>query len=173
LPSPDYERPVFLVGMMGAGKSTVGRHLADQTGRCFVDLDREVEATGASIEALFAAGREAEFRALEARALRAIDVPGAVVATGGGVVLDASNVDHMIARGRVVYLRARPEALAARLAGTMRPLLQRYEHDRTQRLAELLSERRAAYERAHLCFDTDGVTPDEVVSALTRWLAHG
>jgi shikimate kinase len=173
MPSGGSEPPVFLVGMMGAGKSSVGARLAAAIGRRFVDLDTLVEEwAGEPIAALFAAGREDEFRELERSALRGFDARGAVVATGGGTVVHGGNLEWMLARGRVAYLRARPDTLAARLEGSARPLLEGHEgvRARAMRLATLLDQRRAAYEQAHLVLDTEALSEDEVVAQLRGWV---
>ncbi len=125
-----FDRPLALVGLRGAGKSSVGRALAAALGRPLVDLDRAVEAgAGCTIAALFATRGEAAFRDLEAAALaRALtDAPPPVVATGGGVVLRAEN-RAALAGAFVVYLAAPPDLLAARVAadpgtGGSRPAL--------------------------------------------------
>src|SRR5688572_15024417 len=116
MPSPSSDaRPIFLVGMMGAGKSAVGVRLAERLGRRFVDLDRAIEArAGATVAELFRGGEEG-FRALEARTLLELDGREAVVATGGGAVLRPGNLEHMLSAGRVVYLRAEVATLLEHL----------------------------------------------------------
>ena len=110
-------RAVCLVGLRGAGKSSVGAALARALGRPFLDLDRAVEdRAGRTLRELFADEGEAAFRALESEALREALrlLPTAVLATGGGVVLDPDN--RAALRGaHVVYLEAPPELLAARV----------------------------------------------------------
>jgi len=161
-------RPIFLVGMMGAGKSTVGERLATRLGRRFIDLDRAVEAeAGESIEAMFTSGREGVFRELEHRLLCALDASGAVVAPGGGVVLRPANLDHMLGAGRVIYLRASVSTLLARLGASdealaARPLLAG-SRDRAATLAALLEARGAAYARAHVTIETDGRSLEEIL----------
>lgn len=113
------DRAVCLVGLRGAGKSTVGAALARAMRRPFVDLDRAVEGrAGRTVRELFALEGEAAFRALEsealAEALRLL--PRAVLATGGGVVLDPENRRLLRERATVVYLRAEPALLAARVS---------------------------------------------------------
>ncbi len=118
---------LFLVGMMGSGKSTVGRLCAAALDRPFVDLDAEVERLGGrSIADLFAAEGEDGFRRRESEALAGVAASGvpSVVACGGGVVLDAPNRGRLRSAGVVVWLDAPPPALAARLGrGEGRPLL--------------------------------------------------
>jgi shikimate kinase len=116
---------VYLVGMPGSGKSSVGRELARLLNRPFVDLDAEVEAqTGRPIPELFESDGEAAFRLAESRALASVARAHAVVSCGGGVVLDPSNRALLVSSGVVVYLEASLETLRARVGtGDGRPLL--------------------------------------------------
>jgi shikimate kinase len=116
---------VWLIGMMGSGKTTVGAEVAERLGVSFIDADDEVaESSGRSIEDLFSEG-EAAFRAIEHDVILAIAASkDRVVATGGGAVLDQDNVDAMRASGTTVLLFADAQTLQARLEGTSgRPLL--------------------------------------------------
>lgn len=118
---------VYLVGMMGAGKTTVGKKLSKAAGMEFVDLDQVIEKlTGVSVATIFEIEGEAGFRQREAQALQQQSQRGpAVVATGGGVVLNPVNRVCMTASGVVVYLHAAPELLYARTKHDKnRPLLQ-------------------------------------------------
>ena len=118
---------VYLVGLMGAGKTTVGRLLAERTGRPFLDSDQAIERdTGRTVAEIFATDGEAAFRSLETQVLRDMldrDEP-AVIAAAGGTVLDATNRARMRARGTVVWLRVDPALLPERVHGSIhRPLL--------------------------------------------------
>src|SRR5262245_1009332 len=121
-------RHIVLVGLMGSGKSTVARALAQRLHRPVVDSDAEIEAkTGRTVREIFATDGEAAFRALETESLQAAldsDEPS-VIAAAGGVVLSATNRAALrAADARVVWLRAEPELLVARVAGgDHRPLL--------------------------------------------------
>ena len=172
-------RRLFLVGMMGSGKTAVGPLLADRLGYAFLDLDREVERRmGTAVAVLFAERGEAAFRQAEAAALAEAAVrPRVVVATGGGTLLDPENLARVRAAGAVVYLRATPETLAGRLAGDVgRPLLldgERRPLDRPSlvaRLAGLLAQREPAYRRTDVTVDVEGLTPPEVAEAVIRAL---
>ena len=155
---------IYLVGMMGAGKSAVGRPLAEALGYRFVDADNALEqAAGRPIPELFASEGEAGFRELETAVLDGIACwHSLVVATGGGVVTRAVNWGHL-RQGVVVWLDA-PEALLLqrlRADPTPRPLLN--QTDPAERLAALLNERRPLYGQADLRV-TQGDEPPEVVA---------
>jgi shikimate kinase len=147
---------IFLIGMMGAGKTTVGRALAKRLGLPFVDTDRAlVERTGAPIATIFELEGEEGFRKRESAILAEIaEGEDVVVATGGGAVLAEANRDVMRAHGTVVYLRARIEFLWDRTKrDTTRPLLATADPRAT--LAELLERREPLYLAcAHLIVDT-------------------
>jgi shikimate kinase / 3-dehydroquinate synthase len=123
-------KPILLIGLSGTGKSTIGPLLARRLRRRFVDTDALVEAeAGRSIVDIFATEGEEAFRRLETQALaRALDDPGAVIATGGGIVVPEAN-ERLLSQALVVWLAAKPETLAARLAASRtttdveRPLL--------------------------------------------------
>jgi len=170
-------RPIFLLGMMGAGKTTVGRLLAGSRGAVFIDLDLRIERMfAATIPALFERG-EAYFRGRERLALSSLlREPGfagttAVVATGGGVVSDAANLDDILAVGWSVYLELSPEQLAARLSTpeqlASRPLL---DADPTERLRSLSNAREQAYRRANVTIDADAA-PEQVAARVVHALS--
>jgi shikimate kinase len=147
---------IFLVGMMGAGKTTVGRALAQRLKREFVDTDRELVArTGVAVATVFEIEGEAGFRRRETTVLREIcERDHCVVATGGGIVLAQENREAMREAGTVVYLRARLESLWERTRhDTSRPLLATPDPRGT--LARLLEEREPLYRAAaHLVVES-------------------
>lgn len=147
---------IFLVGMMGAGKTTVGKALARKTGREFVDTDRVlVERTGVPIATIFEIEGEEGFRRRETGVLEELAArKGCVIATGGGAVLSERNRRVMRDAGTVVYLRARIESLWERTRhDTTRPLLATPDPRKT--LAELLETRDPLYRAAaHVIVDT-------------------
>lgn len=154
--APSIPGNVFLVGLMGAGKSSVGRVLAKRLDKAFVDCDHEIERrTGVSISVIFDIEGEAGFRSREAALIDELTArDGLVLATGGGVVLDARNRALLAARGCVVYLRAAADELWRRTRHDRhRPLLR--TPDPRARLAELLATRDPLYhEVAHVVVDT-------------------
>lgn len=148
------EENIYLVGMPGAGKSAIGRHLARELGREFVDADAELEKrTGAAIATIFAIEGEARFRRREAEVLRDLGRrAGLVVATGGGAVLAAEN-RAVMRGGFVVYLETLPEILKQRAArNTGRPLLDDTKaQERGEKIEQLLQTRAPLYSAlAHL-----------------------
>jgi shikimate kinase len=147
---------LYLVGMMGAGKTTVGRSLARRLKLRFVDADHEIEARcGVKIPVIFEIEGEAGFRVREAQALaELVRLDGIVLATGGGVVLLEENRRLLAARGTVIYLRATPEHLYERVRQDRnRPLLA--GGDPLARLRELYRVRDPLYrEVADLVVDT-------------------
>jgi shikimate kinase len=167
-------KTVWLVGMMGAGKSSVGLLLAERLGLPFHDTDAEVEReAGASVAELFAREGEEGFRAREGRAVARLAGAPAVVALGGGALTREAVRERVAGAGRRVYLRARPETLLARLGdGEGRPLLGGLDAaGRLARLRELLTRREPEYLRAEVVIETDARPLAEVVEAAWRALA--
>ncbi|QBQ53876.1 shikimate kinase AroK [Nitrosococcus wardiae] len=139
-------RNIFLVGPMGAGKTTLGRCLAKTLGRKFYDSDREIECrTGVSIPVIFEIEGEAGFRQRESKVIAELtQLNNIILATGGGVVLALENRQKIAQRGTVVYLYASPEQLYRRTAhDNSRPLLQ--TENPLERLKRLLKERDPLY----------------------------
>jgi shikimate kinase len=165
---------VFLVGPMGAGKSSIGRPLARELGFGFVDLDELIATrTGAAINLIFELEGEAGFRTRESAMLAEIArSEGQVVATGGGAVLADGNRRLMRERGVVVHLAISVEDQMSRLArDTTRPLLA--TPDREARLRTLAVERAPLYaEVADLTFATRGSTPRAGARRLAALLRH-
>ena len=169
------EQSVFIVGMMGSGKSTVGRRLADLMGLDFVDADSVIEErAGADISWIFDVEGEDGFRQREEQVLDALSQrPGIVLATGGGAVLREVNRRRLHERGVVVYLRGSVDIIVARTRqDRRRPLLQGV--DAQQRLADLLEQRRPLYQEvAHLAVDTDDGSAQRVAErVLEAVVAH-
>lgn len=149
---------IFLVGPMGAGKTTIGKKLAEQRGLCFVDSDHEIEErTGVDIAFIFEKEGEEGFRRREEQVIEDLSArPGIVLATGGGAILRADNRRVLKSRGYVVYLHASVAQQFSRVERSEnRPLLA--QGDRREILARLFAERDPLYrEVADLVLDTDG-----------------
>lgn len=162
---------VVLVGMMGVGKSTIGRVLAERLSRPLIDSDEVIERrTGRTVREIFNDDGEAAFRALEAEALTgALDDPTpSIIAAAGGVVLSHANRAALkSARARVVWLRAEPALLAERVRhGGHRPLL---DDDPLGTLQRMHDEREPLYrEVADVVVSVDGRSLHEVVEAVLR-----
>jgi shikimate kinase len=159
---------IFLVGLMGAGKTTVGRQLAKQLGKTFIDSDQEIEArTGVRIPVVFEIEGEAGFRKREETIIELLTAQSNIVlGTGGGAVLSAANREFLKSRGMVVYLRGSPEQLYERTRhDKSRPLLQ--TEDPLAKLKALYAQRDPLYrEVADLIVDTGR----QSVTSLTRQL---
>jgi shikimate kinase len=172
---PEPASSIVLVGMMAAGKTSVGRRLAERRGWEFFDSDRQVEAmTGRTVGEIWRTDGEPAFRALEAQVLAdalASSTPR-VIAAAGGTVLDPRNRRLIEQHHPVVWLRARPGTLVGRLgAATHRPLL---DVDPAGALEHLDAERRPHYEEvADVAVDVDDLTADQVAAGIEAALDHG
>jgi shikimate kinase len=172
---------VVLVGMMGSGKTTVGRLVAARLGSGFADTDEEVESrVGISVQEVFSSRGEEGFRRSETEALEVLLAQGGpgVVAVGGGAVLSESNRQVMRREATVVWLRASVGTLTDRVgSGEGRPLLtdgSSVASDTTRdRLAELAGERQRLYEDVSaVAVDTDGLSPEEVADLVVSSVVH-
>lgn len=165
---------IVLVGLMGSGKSAVGRALAEALDRPFLDTDAQIEGrTGRSIPAIFAAEGEVAFRDLESAAIHeAAAADGLVIATGGGAVLRASNREALRQSGVVFWLDAPPEELCRRALEQgvqSRPLLA--GEDPLGKLRDLAESRASAYRAAaHYQVDTAGKSPAAVAAEILEIL---
>jgi len=159
------QRAIFLIGMMGSGKSTIGRALARELGLKFVDCDRELELrSGVTITTMFEVEGELSFREREAALIDELTQRDRIVlATGGGAVLRESSRAALRGRGLVIYLRASVDELARRTARDRgRPLLQ--TEDRRARLTQLLEQREPLYSAtAHAVFHSSSGNPNRLV----------
>jgi shikimate kinase len=169
---------LILVGLPGAGKSTVGQEAATQLGRPFLDFDREIERReGAAVAAIFGEKGEPYFREKE-RALTTelAALGGMVLSPGGGWITDQDGVALLRPRARIIYLKVRPELALQRLGPerATRPLLTR--PDPLGELKRLLKERESHYQSADLAIETDVLTVQQVteqVIALARGSGRG
>ena len=164
-------RSLYLVGMMGSGKTSTGRPLAERLGYGFVDADAVIEqAAGCSIPEIFDRDGEAGFRSLESQVLSAISQRHSlVVATGGGVVTQPENWG-LLHSGIVIWLDVVPDQLLQRLNAdsTVRPLLQ--TDDPEAAVNALLNERRPLYAEADLTVVINEETPETVADGILHLL---
>lgn len=165
-------RSVVLVGMMGAGKSSVGRRVALRLGIPFADADTEIEkAAGMAITDIFAIRGEAEFRAGEARViLRLLEGGPQVLATGGGAFINPDTRAAIAAKGISIWLKAEPDVLMKRIKRRQdRPLL--HTADPAATLRKLLEEREPVYALADLTVQSREVTHDRIVDEIVSAIA--
>ncbi|KAA9333208.1 shikimate kinase [Hymenobacter busanensis] len=169
---------LFLIGMPGSGKTTLGRALAAYYSLTFVDLDEViVQREGRSIVDLFAAEGEAYFRSAEAKALRAVlaDYPAVVLATGGGTPCFHANAELLRASGLTLWLDVPVEELVRRLVqqAAHRPLLAGLPDPEAlkNRLAETLQARREFYATAALRCQASVCSPEAVVRLIAQYTA--
>ena len=164
-------KPVLLIGMMGCGKSTVGRLLAERMRLPLIDLDEEIaRAAGKTIPEIFAQEGEAGFRARETAALeRALARGDGVIATGGGIVTREKNIRMMREKGVVVWLCRPLEDMIADVRQDTRPNL---AGDKEERMRTLYAQRAHLYEAAaHLQFD-NRMPPREAAKMLEKLLTE-
>jgi shikimate kinase len=162
----DY-RNIVLVGFMGTGKTHMGRELSERLGLAFVDMDDcIVERAGKPIPEIFADDGEAAFRAIERQIVVDLSAEsGRVIATGGGVVLNADNIRDYSREGLVICLSATPEVILARVEhDTNRPLL--FADDKMEKIRTLLDSRQSLYDAIPNQIDTSALTADEVVERI-------
>lgn len=170
---PPEPRSVALVGLMGAGKTTVGRRLARALRMPFKDADAEIElAAGRSVTDIFAERGEAEFRSGERRVIRRLlDGPPLVLATGGGAFMNPDTRRMIRGRAISIWLRADLEVLVRRTSRRdTRPLLR--EGDPRETLERLARERYPVYAEADLVVNTNEAPHDAAVAAILRALGR-
>jgi shikimate kinase len=167
------DRTIVMVGLMGAGKTSIGRRLAQRLGLAFVDADHEIEtAAGCTIEEIFERYGETAFRDGERRIIhRLLERPPHVLATGGGAFMDPETRARIKAEGISVWLKADLEVLVRRVSRRgNRPLLKR--GDPREVLAKLMEQRYPIYAEADICIDSVDApaesTVERVIEAIDR-----
>jgi shikimate kinase len=167
---------LILCGMMGAGKTTIGIKIADITGRRWYDTDGMIVDKYGKISDIFEYYGEAHFRKLETEIVRElVKQDGLVISTGGGLVLKKENNELLQANGKIVFLRATLETLAARLnVDGERPLLHTSMENLRDRLARLMQERASVYEHAaDYIVDVDEKTAEEIAREIVELTSCG
>jgi shikimate kinase len=160
---------LILVGLPGVGKSTIGRAAARQLGRPFLDFDQEIERrSGMSIREIFRLKGEDHFRGQEFELTKELSATGGMVLSpGGGWITQKSSVELLRSAGRIIYLRASPEAVAKRLRRVeTRPLLA--GRDPVVALRELYAKRQALYETADMVLDTERIARQQLIAKLVE-----
>jgi len=163
---------VVLVGLMGAGKSTVGRELASYLGFSFIDTDDELERRmGVTIPVIFDVEGEDGFRLRETKVIADMpDQKNSVISTGGGVVLKSENREYLKSAGKIVYLSASADILYDRTKNSKkRPLLQKTDIKKT--IEQLLSEREELYRNvADIIIESGKWSPKEMAKKIAERL---
>ena len=164
---------IFLIGLAGAGKSTLGRKVADKLGYSFIDLDQRIEEKQRiSIPKLFQQQGEAQFRRTEHEILLEIVAreEGFVMATGGGTPCYYFNIALMNDHGVTVYLDVSPDELALRIIETgieNRPIFKSHTHrELVQEIREIKTKREVFYQQAHLKIEHENISANLIVSRL-------
>ena len=165
------DRPLVLVGLMGSGKSAVGRRTAKKLGLNYTDSDQKIVSdAGISITEIFELAGEAKFREMEFQAITKLVLSKPqIIATGGGAFCFPQTARLLLTKTLVVWLKAPPETLLARIGSTKsRPLLNNDNPLAT--LAKLNKERARHYQKAQIEIDTDGLSTRKAMMALLRAL---
>jgi shikimate kinase len=160
---------LILVGLPGVGKTTIGKAAARQLGRRFLDFDQEIERrSGMEVREIFRLKGEDHFRALELELTKELSTAsGMVLSPGGGWITQHGSVELLRSSGRIIYLRASPEAVARRLRKVeTRPLLA--GRDPVVALRELYEKRRALYETADTVLDTERLARQELIAKIVE-----
>jgi shikimate kinase len=160
---------LILVGLPGVGKTTIGRAAARQLARRFLDFDEEIERrAGMSVREIFRLKGEEHFRELEFSLTKELSASGGMVLSpGGGWITQHGSVELLRSAGRIIYLRASPEAVAKRLRRVeTRPLLA--GRDPVVALRELYAKRRVLYETADVVLDTERVARQQLIAKLVE-----
>ncbi|MEO5969109.1 MAG: shikimate kinase [Bdellovibrionia bacterium] len=170
-------RPIFLTGFMGAGKSTVGKILSQRLSRDFLDLDRVIEAKeNKTIGQIFEEKGEAVFREIEFKEFKKYFLsPNTVLALGGGTLLNPQIRSLILKVGTLIYLRTKPETIAKRIKSQnqVRPLLTSLgDLEQEAKIETLLKERESFYLQAQVQVDTDTLTPEEISDQISERLVY-
>ncbi len=167
---------IYLIGFMGAGKTTVGKLLAEKFNMPFADLDDVIEKkTDLTIPMIFEKHGEKYFRRLETDTLQGIaKYPGNIIATGGGIILSAKNRKTMKDTGTTIYLKWQTNILYQRIKNsTHRPLLKKSKNESqlVQLMDKMLEKREPFYEQANIIIEgNEGTTPGEIVALIIQKL---
>ena len=170
-------KKIFLIGYMGTGKTTTGRHLAKALNLDFCDLDHYIESRyRKTISQIFAEQGESEFRKIESAMLREVgEFERVVVATGGGAPCFFDNMDYMNNIGTTIYLKASPQTLLARVSGgkNKRPLLEnKTEEELLEFISKSLEQRDPFYSQAQIIFETEHQSDKDLMEEYVQQLIN-
>ncbi len=176
----DYEQKhIFLNGFMGVGKSRIGRELARMLNRPFIDTDARIEArAGCAIREIFEREGEAAFREMERTVIAAVagESTPAIVAAGGGALVDETSLALARQKGVVVFIRSAPRMILQRVRNSdKRPLLalprdDHHEEKLLRHIEAMLGQRHDMYLRSHFVIDRDGMEAEEVAGLIVAYL---
>lgn len=163
-------KPIILIGMMGSGKTTVGKQLATQLKLSWVDTDQYIEnLENQSISKLFQLKGESYFRECETKALQQTLKKYEIISTGGGMILKSENQELLKKDAFVIYLETQLSTLVSRLDTSNRPLLQ--HEDLTTKLSSLIKQRQALYQEcADVIIQTDQLSVDDIVKQIISYI---
>ncbi len=168
----DEAKNIVLVGLMGSGKSAVGRTIAKKLNRRFIDTDRHIERrVGKTIADIFSSEGEESFRNYEKEIIKKVSqYVGIVIATGGGAIKDPENFKYLKESGWIVALCASPEVLYKRIAGKRtRPLIAN-EEDPVKVLEEIYNQRKTMYSQADFQINTEDKEINEIADEVIELL---
>jgi shikimate kinase len=171
--STGFDYNLYLVGLSGTGKSTCGKILSQKLSLTFIDLDKEIiKNEKTSISNIFKNKGEKYFRKIENNILKKYSKKiNCIIATGGGIVENYSNIEIMKNTGKIIWLRASPKQISKRLNSKYaehRPLLG--ETPKVENIAEMLEKRQHLYNKAEFKIDTNKNSPNEIATTLSKLL---
>ncbi|MEE0879992.1 MAG: shikimate kinase [Turicibacter sp.] len=163
-------KPIILIGMMGSGKTTVGKQLATQLNSSWIDTDQYIEnLENQSISQLFQLKGESYFRECETKALQQTLKQYDIISTGGGMIIKAQNRELLKKNAVVIYLKTQLSTLVSRIDTSNRPLLQ--QDDLTTKLCSLINQRKDLYQEcADVTIQTDELSVNDIVKQIISYI---
>jgi len=162
-------KSIVLIGMMGSGKSTLGKLLAQQLGLAFIDIDSVIEKKEQmSVSEIFAQKSEAYFREVEKSTILSVFKPeNLVISLGGGAFENSETRDYLLQNAKVIYLKTTPQTIFERIKNdNSRPLL--YGKMSVEHISDIINKRKTNYESAHLTVETDNKTPAKIIREILK-----
>ena len=162
-------KPLVLTGMMGSGKTSIGRYIAGRLGFVFVDIDSEIEKSEKkTISDIFEQNGEEYFREIEAYKIKKTVDENFVISLGGGAFENEETRDFLLANSNVVYLKTSPNEILNRIKNSVsRPLLK--DNMNLDRIRELINIRENNYTKAHYTVNTDSKSIEKIAEEIIKW----